>query len=369
MTVHKAKGLEFPVVVIADAAHSGHGGTGRIWLDAQLGVTIDLRNRRADDNRRPAAHQLATLRNAERDEAEDRRLLYVAATRAREKLLVSAHTRILKGGALSMSGWLKLLGQVVGLDKVPVPGTPVGIQELTLARDVGCRLYPRREGRPATPRHVQFGMRDTEPVSRDLVAPLVTLLCSGVDPKRGAREAHPPRRVWRVVGVTKHARAPAWVVGTLTHAALRHWRFAKEGLETFLRPFALEMGIVDEERIHASIVEAARVLRRFRAHPLWAELDAAQRWHEVPFSVIEDARPENGLIDLLYRVDGKWKIAEFKTDRLQPNADLLAHIRREAYDEQVRRYVRAVRLQLGVEAQAVIVFLNVGQEVVVVPAP
>jgi ATP-dependent exoDNAse (exonuclease V) beta subunit len=162
----------------------------------------------------------------------------------------------------------------------------------------------------------------------------------------------------------------------LTHAALRHWRFAEEGLEAgalaLLRPLALEMGVVDADLIHAAILEATRMLRRFRAHPLWAEMDAAQRWHEVPFSVVEDGRPENGVIDLLYQAGGKFKIAEFKTDRLRTRSvadDLPAHIREKGYDEQVRRYLRAVRQQLGVEAEAIWVFLNVGNQVVVLPAP
>ncbi len=42
MTVHKAKGLEFPVVVIADAGHAGHGRREGILLDDLLGVTVNL---------------------------------------------------------------------------------------------------------------------------------------------------------------------------------------------------------------------------------------------------------------------------------------------------------------------------------------
>jgi ATP-dependent helicase/nuclease subunit A len=369
MTVHKAKGLEFPVVVIADAAHAGHGGTALVWLDERLGVTLKLRDRNDDDNRRPAAHRLATLRNAERDEAEGRRLLYVAATRAKEKLLISAHTKILKGGRLSLSGWLKLLGQATSLDDAAIAGMPVEPQSLPLAPDIGCTLYPWRDEQPTTAQitHHPFGSRIT-PVSQDLVAPLVAPPPLGTDPKLSEREAQPPRRVWRVAPPTKRAHAPAWVVGTLTHAALRHWRFSDEGLDAFLRPFALEMGVVDEGQVHTAILETRRMLRRFRSHPLWAELDAAQRWHEVPFSIVEDGRPENGIIDLLYRVGEEWTIAEFKTDELRSDADLLAHIRRMAYDDQVRRYTRAVCLQLGVEAEAALVFLNVGNEIAVVPA-
>lgn len=365
MTVHKAKGLEFPVVVIADAAHAGHRGTSHVRLDDQLGVTVNLRD---EENRCPAAFRLATLRDAERDEAEDRRLLYVAATRAQEKLLVSAHTKILRGGALSMSGWLKLLGRVAGLDQVTVAATPVEAQSLPLTEDVGCVLYPWREERPVTPHDAQRAIRSTLHVSEDLVAPVAVSPPAGIDAKLGAREAQPPRRVWRVVPRTKHPRAPAWVVGTLTHTALRHWQFVDDRLETFLRPFALEMGVVDEKQIHAAVQETARMLRRFRVHPLWTELDAAQRWHEVPFSIRENDQLVDGIIDLLYRLNEDWKIAEFKTDRLPPDADLLAHIQQQAYDDQMQRYVRAVRLQLGVEVNAAFVFLNVGNKVSVVPA-
>jgi ATP-dependent helicase/nuclease subunit A len=367
MTVHKSKGLEFPVVVIADAAHGGHSGGAHIWLDAQLGVTVNLRNRHDDDNRRSAAHQLATMRNAERDEAEDRRLLYVAATRAEEKLLVNAHTKILKGGKLSTLGWLKLLGRTAGLDDVAIAGTPVEVQKLALTQDIGCRLYPWREEQPVRRDGVQPQTRGMPPVTQDLVEPLVIPPPPGLDPKLRTREAQPPRRVWRVVPVTKRPHAPAWVVGTLAHAALRHWRFADDGLDAFLRPFALETGVVDEEQIHASILETRRMLRRFRAHPLWAELDGAQRWHEVGFNIVKDGRLENGIIDLLYRVGESWRIAEFKTDRLRSGADLPAHIREDAYDDQVRRYVWAVRSQLGVEVEGFLVFLNVGGGIAVVP--
>ena len=108
------------------------------------------------------------------------------------------------------------------------------------------------------------------------------------------------------------------------------------------------------------------MLRRFRAHPLWTELDSARRWHEVAFSIIEGERAEQGIIDLLYRTADGWKIAEFKTDQVRSTADLPAHIQAQAYDRQMRRYVRAVRAQLGVEAQTLFIFLNVGNEVVAV---
>jgi ATP-dependent exoDNAse (exonuclease V) beta subunit len=360
MTVHKAKGLEFPVVVIADAAHAGRRDTATVRLDAQLGVTLNLRDH--DGDRRSAAYRLAALRDAERDEAEDRRLLYVAATRAREKLLISAHTRVLKGGGLSATGWLKLLGQAAGLDEVAVAGTPVEPQSLPLTPNVGCTLYPWREEQQAMEQAADHVSRIMHPASKDLVASLVIPEIV-IDPKL----LHPPRRVWRVVPQTKRAHAPAWVVGTLVHTALSHWCFEDEKLEPFLRPFALEMGVVDGAEIHAAVVEAKRLLRRFRAHSVWTEMDAAQHWHEVGFSVVEDGRSVSGIVDLLYRTGETYTIAEFKTDEVRAVAELQPHIQNEAYDEQVRRYARAVSAQLGIEVRANLVFLNVDNDIAVVP--
>ena len=85
MTVHKAKGLEFPVVVIADAARSVRGQSPPVAVESDWGVLLDLR----DGDARAVTYRLADQRQAEREEAESRRLLYVAATRAQEKLLVS----------------------------------------------------------------------------------------------------------------------------------------------------------------------------------------------------------------------------------------------------------------------------------------
>ena len=89
MTIHRAKGLEFPVVCVADLGRPGHAGRARLLIgdDGRAG----LRLRRA---RRRRARARARLRRDRRgaaaaEAAEERRLLYVAATRAEERLILS----------------------------------------------------------------------------------------------------------------------------------------------------------------------------------------------------------------------------------------------------------------------------------------
>jgi len=382
MTVHKAKGLEFPVVVIADAAHRGGSARPTVLIESDLGVLLDVRQ----DETHPAMHRLAALRQSAMEEAEDKRLLYVATTRAREKLLVSGHVKLSTArgdpGRLLLRGWLARLGEVVGLSEVHLPETPTVPQPLDLNWDGGplaCLLYPPLEELTAdfnpVVSEIQAAMvSPSAAVSTDvslppdLVAPLVFAAHGDADDKIQDLESDPPPRVWRVVPQAVRPTGPAWVVGTLVHAALRRWRFPDgEGFGEFLLPYALEAGLTDVAEIAGVIAEARRLLVRFQAHPLYAEMVAAERYHEVPYSVTLDDGPRSGIIDLLYRTDGRWTVAEFKTDRLKDEAEMRVRICEEKYDEQVRGYVEAVTQQLGEQPRALLVFLNVGRQVRIVP--
>jgi ATP-dependent helicase/nuclease subunit A len=368
MTVHKAKGLEFPVVVIADAARAVGARTPPVLVSPELGVLPGL----SDGETQPAAYRLACLNEADQDDAESRRLLYVAATRAQEKVIVSGHVKAKKDGTPQLRGWLAWLGTVVGLDRARVPNPLTAPQSIDLdweGGELACVFHPPPAGEEApAEKAVPSPPRPRVPLPPPaLVAPLVLAAPAAADSKLRERESDPPPRVWRVVPVAQRPEGPAWVVGSLVHAALRHWRFPdRPGLEDFLRPYALEAGLTDPGEIRRTVAEARRLLARFQAHPLYAELDQAERHHEVPYAVEADGVPKSGIMDLLCRCRGSWTLVEFKTDRLRTRADVEARIREKGYDGQVQAYVAAATALLGERPRALLVFLNVGGRVEVV---
>jgi ATP-dependent helicase/nuclease subunit A len=87
LTVHAAKGLEFPVVVVPECAAQPRGGSEGVVLDPDLGLALRVRGA---GMRRWGTHGAKIReRRKEREAAQGRRLFYVAATRARDLLLLS----------------------------------------------------------------------------------------------------------------------------------------------------------------------------------------------------------------------------------------------------------------------------------------
>lgn len=110
MSIHKSKGLEFPVVFLAGAgkAFNRQDSRGKILIDETLGVATDF----LDVKQRTKAptlkkNVLARKMNLE-SMGEELRILYVAMTRAKEKLVITAADKYLEN---KLEKWGNLPGQ------------------------------------------------------------------------------------------------------------------------------------------------------------------------------------------------------------------------------------------------------------------
>ncbi|MGI6424321.1 MAG: UvrD-helicase domain-containing protein [Tepidanaerobacteraceae bacterium] len=84
ITIHSSKGLEFPIVILADSGQEISGRTSEILFEPELGIAL-----------KKDKDKWETLKNslARREIEEAKRVLYVALTRARDYLLISGEIK------------------------------------------------------------------------------------------------------------------------------------------------------------------------------------------------------------------------------------------------------------------------------------
>ncbi len=358
MTAHAAKGLEFPVVVLGDAGRQSGGGRDFV-LHPEWGLLLRLTDA---EGRKPLLYALAAQTEQAQDEAEAGRLLYVAATRAEEKLAISADIALKKDGtAGSLGGWLKLLclpGALPLMDREIEHDTAGAAQrEMDLSRGETRIIARIRE--PGVPLSLR-------PSPSAEVAPTLGDLRLAAPLPPPAADRRRDGFLTRVTSRVARSDAPASVVGKLTHRAVQVWRVASPDLD-WLRAEAQTLGLVEPRQIEDAVTRARRILIRFAQHPLFAEMDGAdQRLHEVPYVWNRDGAQVSGVIDCLYRRAGAWMIIDFKTDQLRSTDAMRARIIAQGYHEQVSGYAAAVEALRGERPSTRLCFLDVGGAVEVV---
>ena len=89
MSVHKSKGLEFPVCILAGCCRDfSSNSRGQVLLHGKLGIGVKLRDGKRSAQFTTTAREAIGLENDRAGAAEELRILYVALTRAKEKLIL-----------------------------------------------------------------------------------------------------------------------------------------------------------------------------------------------------------------------------------------------------------------------------------------
>ena len=344
MTIHKSKGLQFKVVVLADASRQMRVVSDPAYLLPGLGLAFKL-------DPTPLLYRAARMEDLRQSKAEERRLLYVALTRAQDKLIISGHVTQSEDKAEIPSSLMKELCEAVGLDFS------------ALVMDAGivvCRKLPggqemRAWAMPAQTEPVADSLRAVvqEPLETDdlpIYAPLPV-------PEKDATDKDEPPQLSRATGGEQEV--PAWVVGKMVHKAIECWCFPNQPrLLGLLEVVGNTCGLTQVSAFLRAQGDAIDLLQRFQAQPLYIEIDTAlERYHEVPYTRMVGSRAETGFIDLLYRTADGWQVLDFKTDAIHNDAELDNLVIK--YTAQMRRYRDVVTSLLGQPARIRLVFLDV----------
>lgn len=114
MTIHQAKGLEFPVVIVPDLQRFSSPKDNWFLLDRHLGLTLKVPDGRGGQVS-GGTFKIFSERARLREQFENQRLLYVAATRAEDRLILSAAIDQLSKIDVGRECWLKLIWQALAL--------------------------------------------------------------------------------------------------------------------------------------------------------------------------------------------------------------------------------------------------------------
>ena len=353
MNLHKAKGLEADVVFLADPL----GG-----VKARVDVHIERSELKARGwlklVRRSETSYAETLLGEHADwgvheaaelpylQAEEDRLLYVAATRARQLLVVSRWI-----GNANNTAWRVLDGFLGQASELSVPA--VVIVPTVVPQD--CSMAAQTAATAAREKvHARVHQSSWSAMSVTERAQHIVRMTRSVD-----ASADDPSKV--VVADTPSHRADAgqaW--GTLVHGLLEHAMRHRSATPEDLRRLAMWL-TVEEPQLRNVIDEAVRTVTTVASGDFWIEAKASTECHEeAPFAVLEKrdglSTVVNGVIDLVHRTGGGWRIVDYKTDT---DADGLA----AKYGEQTADYERAWRrfVPEAVESQLVSARLDGGK--------
>ncbi|BCS35357.1 ATP-dependent DNA helicase [Luteitalea sp. TBR-22] len=395
MTVHKAKGLEFPVVILADP-------TCRLASDRPSRALVAARGLCAQVLAGCTPLELLELRDEEiaRDRAEGHRLAYVAATRARDLLVVPGVGDEPYPNAKQGEKWIGVMNAALYPDRPwPAPEAAVGCppfdRDTVLERpdeEAAAYATPIRPGRytlgdASAPFDVtwwdpavlglgvelSFGERQrlliekSAPASRvqeglEEVARWTQLhearLASGAvphlrvqrvtDAAREAVVAADDVRVERVDGAARRAGGRAF--GALVHEVLAE--VALEATEQAVAAHvAFKARVLDATDVDQAAVVAA--IRGTLQHPLLRAAALAeargQCRREAPVTLrLQDGTWIEGQLDLAFEDADGWTVVDFKTDAELDEVSL------DAYRRQVALYARALTTATGRPAAGVL---------------
>ena len=338
MTVHSAKGLEFPIVFVA-ALHKGiDSSLSVVAFSRRFGLGARWRNpAKREDKDDLFQHAIRDERKL-RESEESNRLLYVAMTRAEQHLVLS-----FSGNGRKLSNWAAVVANSLHLD-------------LDTPRDEVV-TYTAPDGKPWNLR-LTVGQVVTDLPTEKTGCPSGPnpIAAPGADAPRSALQLLPPPAVAAqydtnatVTAVSRFANCPReYYLGHYLGFEGRVRKLEAASEEGALTPG--EFGTQVHELLAGTEVpdpqpEAVRLAGIFRQSPLGRRVARASRVErEFDFLMAVENLVVRGTVDLWFEEGGELVIVDYKTDAVTA---VEAHQRARDYALQLRLYALAVERVAG----------------------
>ncbi len=369
LTIHQAKGLEFPVVILAKMAAAANRARQISVVNRDAG-RIDFQIGPAERRFETPGYAAARDRQEVYARAEERRLLYVAATRARDWLVLPVFFTERTLGfhadlAEALPGWLDQ-SQEVGargtmtlrveeLPATPAPATVLYEPDAETLRDDWRRRHAaaleRGERGPDFVVPSQVGHdgpkqpRETEPRARS--QPTSHPDAAGEDGRPLADAGGADSLAWA---------PPTGAAARRRGIALHDGLFLADFDDPQASVWRVER-LLEERGLASLRAEVARDLRRTLASDLLGRARAAEQVErELPLVTADADRVSEGYVDLAFREPAGWVLVDYKSDR-DPSAEAVA-----GYERQVRTYASMLRATGEPVAAGYLLFTADGRE-------
>ncbi len=350
MTVHAAKGLEFPIVVVPMLGKTHPQDRRSVAVEGGF-AGIDLPGAAKGDH-----NPFAWFRSRynEKRLAEEKRLLYVAATRARDHLVLAGSVSV-KGETGETIEWPKAdaswLGLIASAAPIPEALVPVGADWMEV--QFGADSSPETTFRAAADPAVSPRLSRPEETAEAREYPST----EGLDPLRPAGPAFEtdgkelederPRSAapWEPAGEL------ARVKGTLVHRALDVLaRGGQPAWDLWKREIASAAPDLGDAGIQSEIGRVREHVERAVSSPevSWAAGTEGLIGSEIDVIVAEQEKTLAIRLDRLYLQDGVYHVVDIKTGRADTPEETAAQV--EQHRPQMSKYAKALRLLYGPDA-------------------
>jgi ATP-dependent helicase/nuclease subunit A len=341
LSIHKAKGLEAPIVAFYDSADSPRPQADVVPLWEEARIAVGFRG-----GCQPPGWDALRMREEARAAAETRRLLYVACTRARDLLVIPVPPRDARAGSFwrDVTALLPAASdadvQVVDTDTLPAPEETASRADLkALARAEGGDAVAVLWDAERKARIETAAERTFQPISASRVAARTAPPAVVTEGSEGGRD----------FGSLVH--------GILEWIPLEDAEAAAEHARSMAQALAPSFGLDAE-----GAARAAEAATRALALPIMARAGRARRiWRELRLWFADGADLVEGKVDLVFEEEGGLVVVDYKTDHL--NAEQ-ARAQAAHHAPQLQLYGRGLARATGLPVrERLVLFTALGETV------